>query len=73
MCLHESKDTAEQLLTLPPSFLCLASSCVMMPADVVRTMMPNCSHTQQISAHAFALLRHLAQVWTPEVWSPLHT
>ena len=32
----------EQLLTLPPSFLCLASSCVMMPADVVRTMMPNC-------------------------------
>ena len=30
---------------MPPNFLCLASSCVMMPAEVVRTMMPNCTCT----------------------------
>ena len=41
----------EQLLTLPPSFLCLASSCVMMPAEVVRTMMPNCIYHSAHQAH----------------------
>lgn len=51
-----------QLPTLPPSFLCLASSCVMMPAEVVRTIIPNCVHRSADQRPILPSQRHAAHL-----------